>query len=166
MIENEEIINSRVIGAAEEAVQFFSYGNEENEERIFLSPGAPKWIQDIVWEAHGDLLPDDYVYEYVYDSFVRISDGVVGDDFSDHIQPDVYTFDLLKWLSSNLIRIEYVDEAVLRIGYADLLTAISYGQYLEQEGIHWIVLCGLKKHVDLGEEVWYDESEESQLEDK
>jgi hypothetical protein len=103
--------------------------------------------QEVIQKLHGidDMLPDNYRF----DSIVRILERLTEYDFEsfeelrhtgiDHeiieSLTDVYNQDLLKWLSSNLVRTDYVNEAY-NCGYLDsrhfdIFDAIRVGQYLE-----------------------------------
>jgi hypothetical protein len=60
------------------------------------------------------MLPDDYVFKWVYEFCDEISKLNVDEDPLD-IEvgaDDTYTHDLLKWLSSNLARIDFMEDAL------------------------------------------------------
>jgi len=109
----------------------------DNGEGFYaLKDDAPAWLRDAVMDAHDGELPNDWRYEtcahiwasfdadhYAYDedAYAEIADGLV----------DVYTVDLLGWLSRHLDRLGYVEEAAESFGRGDsLVDEIRQGQYL------------------------------------
>jgi hypothetical protein len=93
---------------------------------------APAWLYDAVQAAHGDELPNDWRYATCAAIVEALEDQGDGDGVADSLV-DVYTYNLLTWLSDNLSRTGYVDEALAEDvwdksnGVAGLIGA---GQYL------------------------------------
>ena len=89
---------------------------------IALKDDAPQGLQDAVREAHGDKLPDDFIFATFADLLQRISeyDAETVDDLRDsgydHEIVDsivnIYTHDLLQWLASDIDNLEYLAQAV------------------------------------------------------
>lgn len=122
-----------------------------------LRDGRPEWLSDLVYSAHDGLLPDDWKYSTVRAALDRISESEAEtrDDAMDESSSfadeavDVYTSDRYSWLSSNLTRSGYVDEATETFGAAaDVVEAIGRGQYLEAEEIYGLVCEGLDSRLD------------------
>lgn len=136
-METEEITYSTL-------AEMFTSQQRGDDRITVLADDAPEWAGDFVREAHGtDILPDDYRYRWIVDALDTLWEAQrLGnlDDVDDIAtewadQTDVYTHDLLTWLSSNLSRVGYVDQAQedgLLEGDADLISRISVGQYLER----------------------------------
>ncbi len=126
---------------ADKAAEFLDHFQcikvDRSEEEIYtLKDQAPPSLKDLVREAHGDFLPDDFRYETIQDALCALSDGL--EDLDEvRLEADIYHHDLLKWLSSNLKRIAYCDEAKEEFGLqeVDLMTLITYGQLREKEEI-------------------------------
>lgn len=119
------------------------------------TPGNPKWIQDIIYKCHYEgMLPDDYVFEWVHDFCVDISD----EDFDEeeyNIITDDYTHDLLKWLSSNLNRLGWVDEVYDECynTYAmNFDVALGMAQEREMRFVLETLVDGLRKVCDSDED--------------
>ena len=60
---------------------------------------------------------------------------------------DVMNVDLLRWVSSNLTRMAYVDEALEEYGMKDLAHALMAGQAAEMGEVYDYVLSGLEAQV-------------------
>ena len=131
-----------LLSIAEEARNWFKLKEIKREgedaKTIYVKKdGAPDWLTELVRDAHGDMLPDDYKYDYV----VLALDAIIaGDGNIDGIQfePDIYNRDLLNWLNSSLTRASYVDEASEEFDLGpsvDTYTRIGYGQIREKEEI-------------------------------
>ena len=121
-------------------------GEGDDAETIWtMRDGRPDWVQELTYKAHGDFLPDDWRYKtIVYALDAIVEGGEYGTD-PDHIgfefadgMVDVYTHDRNAWLSSNLNRAGYVEEAreegLIGDG-ADITEQIGVGQYEEAREI-------------------------------
>lgn len=98
---------------------------------------APDWLNDLCRDAHNDMMPDDFVYSVIEDALDAIIDAD-GDAEDLFLEADSYTRDLLAWLSSNLKRVNYVDEAAEEYGgdaSEGIVHLISAGQYHEKSQI-------------------------------
>src|SRR3990167_6138481 len=112
--------DERVIELAEKNEHFFVSKSRKKEgddsEYTSLADDAPEWLRDIVHDAHESMLPDDWKHEFISDAFDAIAGGEPGDLDSPELEADIYNHDLLRWLSSNLNRISFVDEAIEEYG--------------------------------------------------
>lgn len=124
----------------------------DEERKIYHQKvvGNPQWIQDMIYECHYQgMLPDDFVFEQVYLFCREISELNENDDPHDiEVHGDTYTHDLLKWLSSNLARIDFVEDAFddncTWNGKCDLVLMIGLGQEKEMEEILWTIIDKLE----------------------
>ena len=116
------------------------YVCRKNEHR------AEDWIQDMIRAAHGDMLPDDYVYQYASDALDAIAEGDEDGEYS-ILEPDVYTRDLLNWVGSDLNRVAYVDEAISE-GAETLFDALTRGQLDEKQMVFDTVKQALLDRID------------------
>lgn len=113
---------------------------------------APQWTQDLIYEAHGDMLPDDWKYkmiEFVADEVEDADDmedidaGEIANRFVDN---HCYTHERLQWLASNLQRPGYCDEAQeegLVHSDATMDQRVAIGMYTECCEVASIILAGL-----------------------
>jgi hypothetical protein len=138
--------------AAEIAYDWFETArrNPDESESAFVrvKDGAPEWVTDLVREAHGDFLPDDWRYEVIRNAveWIRDNDEQESGEFADD-QVDVYTGARLVWLSSNLRRASYVDEAISEFGFdteRGIIDMIGLGQYFEAQEVFGSVLSSLE----------------------
>jgi hypothetical protein len=136
---------------AKEAGSYF-VGAKRDSGTTFrkLKDERPEWVYELVREAHGDMLPDDWRYEAI-ETVLEAIEGI--DDPDDHptFEPDVYNSDLYKWLSSHSNRSAYCDAAAdegslsERASMADRLMA---GQVMEYEEIYGSVIQSLRDRLD------------------
>lgn len=143
-----------------------AYGEFERRERpdgesyTTLKDGAPRWLQDLVYKAHGNMLPDDWRYATIRAAlgFISDSDLESADDahdangeFSDG-NVDTFNSARFAWLASHLTRAGYCDDAAGEFGYtveSDGITGlIGLGQYAESGEVYSIVVDGLAAHLD------------------
>jgi len=100
-------------------------------------------IMQLIRSAHGDMMPDDFKYQFICEALQAISETDDIDDIC--LEPDCYNRDLLKWVSSNLTRASYVDEAVEEIGYKDFYNSLAIGQLREKDEVLYSVRASLEE---------------------
>ena len=129
--------------AAAKAKEFLKYFETKTRagsgEKIYtLCHHADEDLDNLVREAHGNLLPDDFIYETIHEVLCAFADCQSEEDWDEvRLEPDMYYHGLLKWLSSNLKRIHYCDEAIAEFGLenSDFMDVIAYGQQIEKDEI-------------------------------
>lgn len=137
---------------AQTYLEYFDRDTSESGQEFYKTKdNAPPELSHLVREAHGDMLPDNYKYEYIVTALEFISS--CDDPEEPEIEADPYYSDLLRWLSSNLTRSEYVDEYVQEFGLPDsedfqIMSLIGYGQWKEKQEVYWDVLRILQKIVE------------------
>lgn len=134
--------------AKDAAASFEVATREDGSPYTRRTSDAPEWLQELVFDAHGDMLPDDWRYACIAAACEAIADADDPDDdgheFADSYV-DVYTADLYEWLGSNLSRQGYCDEASEEFGPADsLVSQIMQGQYAEALEVYGSVLASLE----------------------
>jgi hypothetical protein len=127
---------------ASEAASWLETAKREGEDDYYvrIKDGAPEWVREMAYAAHGGMLPDDWRYACISAAVDAIDeageDGDLDDrgaEFADG-QVDVYTGERFAWLASNLTRQGYVDDAVsegLASPELDIADRIGLGQYME-----------------------------------
>lgn len=117
-----------------------------------LKDSAPDWMTDVCREAHGRMLPDDFVFEVIVESLEAIVDHDDTQDANDSLEASFRNFELLEWVSSNLSRSEYVNEGVREYGIDadkfDLFNALQVGQLTEKREIFSALLDALEDKLD------------------
>lgn len=106
----------------------------------------PKWMEEMAYESHSDMLPDDHRFEFIRDAldYLATEDNDPDDfDSEDGVAGyvDIYNHTLLAWLSSNLHRMAYVDEWVSEYGWPEdgLAGAMQVGQRGERVEVFSLV---------------------------
>ena len=133
----------------------------DNGESFYsFKDGSPEWFTDISSTAHGDMMPDDWRYSIMRDCLSSIADADADespDDLRDCISEwadsdtDVYNGQLANWLSSNLARGNFVDEAIDEYGWPKdrgIYGALALGQLLEREEVYSLLISALAEHAD------------------
>ncbi len=135
--------------AARYVDQFEPLERTENFSTYKRKDDADPKLQELCRVAHGDMMPDDYVYNYIVDALSLIADSSINElkDLDIEIESNIYTFDLLKWLYSNLNRANYVNSYVKEFSIEskdfDLHEVIAGGQIEEKREIFNSVLSSL-----------------------
>ncbi len=137
-IEQSKQLNEKVALKAGEFVNYFKRMIRDGgqQEIYILEDHAPSDLEELIQNAHGDFLPDDFRYETIYSALLAFWD--CNSDLDEvNLEADIYNHDLINWLSSSLKRINYCDGAQLEFGIekVDVITLISYGQQIEKDEI-------------------------------
>lgn len=139
--------------AQEMADSFITAERNSGESYTKLKSSAPDWVTDLVYEAHGGMLPDDWRYKCISEACEAIADGTSGEEFADDV--DVFSADLYDWLSSHGARRAYTDDARAEFGPGENIdNDIMRGQYMERLEVYDLVYAELENRmIDLeGEE--------------
>ena len=136
---------------------------KDDKEFIALKNHEPQWHVDLCLKAHenGDILPNDYIYKEIENSLMLILDaeGETEDEIREYtldgnfIEGDIYNFDLLAWVSSNLYFAEYVDRALEECCIKGFFNALQVGNQLFKEAVFYSVLDSLSERAQLGSQV-------------
>lgn len=119
---------------------------------------TPRWVKDMIYEAHDGMFPDDHKYEFVVEALCAIMEHEDDEDSArDSLEPDVYNADLTAWLASNVQRPGFVDEYIEDVGgEVGCIESIAGGQLREKQQVFQVVWNTLNEQL-LEEE---DEEEE------
>jgi len=124
-------------------------------------------FKDLYYNAHGEFMPDDIIYEHIYsiiseiEMYLRYKEEEC-DDIDDlideltgeiNIEPDQYTGALLDWLSSNLNRYAIADELYQEdYKYDNLFELMQVAQSTEIEEVKTSILNELRSMLEEIEE--------------
>jgi hypothetical protein len=152
-------MNKTVNELAREALRWFITDTRDNgEEFVKTKEGRPDWLENLIFTAHDDMLPDDYRYKFIEDALIMIADQDEDADLDcPEIEADSYTSDLTKWLHSRNDRVCYLTEALETFGIKDGFAALQLAQLREREEVFYSVLNSLR---ELCEEEQEDEEEQ------
>lgn len=128
------------------------YTIKDNYQDSFYK-GQLEWVKDMVFKAHNDLLPNDYIYSFIVEALDVIAEcetlkQAEEAPFEGYLEPDVYNGRLLAWVSDNLHFAWYVDNAMQEMDCKDLFTALAYGQAECKKEVYFTVLEHLKDKLE------------------
>lgn len=123
---------------AAEAFEWFETATRPNgEDYVRRSDGAPEWVADLVYAAHGGdsayLLPDDYRYAFIRDALEALADadGYM-DAAAEGLPETVYTSELLAWVGSSARRIAISDAVAEDLGIRGIFNTLQSGERAER----------------------------------
>lgn len=103
---------------------FFDVVEKSGKNITIYKDNAPQELIDAIHEAHGDRLPDDYIYQWFKDILSDLSDysietqedidEAMGEIIDSNIS--VYTSDLTEWLNTNNNNVYYLSEVLDEYG--------------------------------------------------
>lgn len=138
---------------------FKSIDVNDGTTRVVLKDNTPKELHDAVREAHGDKLPNDFIYSTFADLLSRISeyDAETVDELRDNGYDheiidgyvDIYTHDLLQWLASDINNLEYMSRVMAESVYIEedgAWQALARMQYYAIEDVMQYVLSLLENN--------------------
>ena len=101
-----------------EMLDNMEWKERQNGDKIVVNKTEIEWQKNIIHNAHGDKLPDDYCYEFIYEALCTLSDSEEGNEEESiyEIEADVYTSDLTDWLNNNNNNVYYLDEVIKEYG--------------------------------------------------
>lgn len=124
--------------------QFETKQRGEETITVFKSDASEE-LKDSVYKAHGDRLPDDWIFNTYESILVTLSGYTINsiDDVEENRGEivdslvDVYTSDLTAWLASNINNVSYIDEAKDNLGEAENgIATLSQAQYMAIDEIY------------------------------
>jgi hypothetical protein len=126
---------------------------KNGKDIIALKSHDIQWHVDLCREAHGDLMPNDLVYDAIYnvlEAIVNIDKDTQEDSLLEELEDygafeaDCYNHDLLNWVSDNNIFHSYCDEAMQELGVdKDFISIIACGQYFWKREVGQSVINSL-----------------------
>ena len=127
---------------------FFTKKRDDGEEFWLVKDDAPEELKELIHEAHEDMFPDDYKYEFILEALSTLSEYEDPDDAIEGIEADIYTSDLTDWLNSRNDRVYYLTEAQQQYQPEDGFQALSLAQYQEKSEVFWSVKNSLENTVE------------------
>ena len=140
--------------ASDLASAFVTDTRDDGKEFYKLSDEAAGWMTSAVHAAHGDMMPNDWVYEQCSRMADRLAD-CEPERWEDSVSEwadslvDVYNADRSAWLASHLDFAGWVDEAVDDMGHSDqgIFGDIGLGQYRFLEQIGYALVQAIREEV-------------------
>lgn len=131
-----------------EIQKHFELKQRDNGESFYSlkDNDKPEWLHDAIYQAHDGMLPDDYIYQWVYDAVCAYDDydGDIDRVYGD-LEGDIYNHALLKWLSSHSDRVALVDETMEELEISSgLMSLIQIAQVREKERVYAVIFEAIK----------------------
>ena len=109
--------------AKQYSVQFTRAKRDNGDEFVKVKDDAPdkEALRSLCMAGHdeGGLLPDDWRYEFIEAAIDALSEVEDADEAREHIEADIYTSDLTRWLHSAAYRVGYITDALEQGGGGD-----------------------------------------------
>lgn len=101
---------------ATDALRYFEVAERTDGTRyVRLTAEEPTWVREVIWAAHNGELPNDWRWLTIHSAFEAIARGEITDDDGAHefadTTTDPHTVNLLRWLTEDIQRIGYVEDA-------------------------------------------------------
>lgn len=119
----------------------------ESDDRWFRKDDSPKWVYNMVYDAHDDMFPDDYRYRFVVSALDAFSNYEDPQTALSEIESDPYNYQVVDWLGSNAVRISYADEYQTD-NEVSVMDVIRAGQVSEKYDTYQSVLKHLNQQLD------------------
>lgn len=102
----------------------FEVIDRKGEDIVVFSEKAGKDLKDAVYSAHGDRMPNDWIFDKFHSILSNLLEYNIEnlDDMDEYRAEivdglvDVYTSDLTAWLNESNYNVYYMDEAVREYG--------------------------------------------------
>ena len=149
-----ETIEMTLSDLARDCQKFMAYSRRDSGEGFYhATDDAPEWFRELCRDAHGEYLPDDYRYKWISHALDAFADYDNAEEAINDCEPEPYHSQLLSWVSSNLYRMGYVDEAISGFGCSTLSDALALGQAEEMRETYYSVMESLDKRLaEIGDE--------------
>ena len=107
------------------------------------------WIQSLCFEAHGDMLPEDWRYRFIVEALDALSEFDDPDEARDSLEASIYNHELTDWLGSHGHRPGYVDEACEEFGFhGGTIERIQWGMLSEKWEVFDSVLASIEEQLE------------------
>jgi len=108
----------------EKYLSFFEVKKRGNDNIVILADNAPPDLQDSISKAHGDRLPDDWIfdiYHSILDALMQYDINSLDDLDNNRAEivdglVDPYTSNLTAWLNSSNYNVHFITEAQEEFG--------------------------------------------------
>jgi len=131
---------------------FFIKKQRDNGEDFWIVESAPDELKELIRDAHEDMFPDDYKYEFIREALLDFASYEDIDSAIDNIEADPYTAGLTHWLASDINRVYYLTEAIEQYEPKDGFQVLTLAQYDEKREVYSSVQNSLEKIMDEYEE--------------
>ena len=126
-------------------LNMFEIKERNGDNIVVFKNNVSQDLRDSVYKAHGEHLPDDWIFDKYQSILSNLSDYDINslDDIEDNRSEivdglvDVYTSDLTSWLNSHNDNVYYIEEAQKTFGAIDDgFQLLSSAQYIAIDEIY------------------------------
>ena len=138
---------------AEEMYNNLERKTRKDESVFYACKESIEWQTDIIHKAHGEYMPNDFIYDTIHTVLSNISD--LGVDSTEEeaqeviyqLEPDCYTANLTAWLHDNNNNVYYLTEA-LETGVTDGFQALAIAQQIHIQEIAGLLVQGIIDYIE------------------
>jgi len=131
---------------ARQWVEKFEWAEREGRKYLRLKEEDPE-LTEIIREIHQDRLPNDFIYQEVWESLCEIAESD-GENLNPEKEPDTYYKDLWDWFG-DLQNIALIDEVLKEKGInLGIMDIIGIAQQREKERIYFEVIKYLNERAE------------------
>jgi hypothetical protein len=132
---------------AQQYAQAFTLKTKQDGSEVYVrKEPADDELQDLIQDAHDDMLPDDFRYQFIVEALQALADNEDPDDAQLSIEPDIYHHELTAWLDSNIGRTDYLTQVQQDCGpIQDGFELLSTAQLFEKYEVFHSVLASLNR---------------------
>lgn len=147
-----EVKTRTIMNVAGEMYNNMEYAKRSNGDKYIKCIKDVDWQRDIIGQAHDGRLPNDDIYERVYnilEVFMECNSENRVKDIIYEIEPDVYTSDLTRWLHDHNENVYYLTEVLEEFG-GDMngfqLLTIAQSKYIQEIG--QALISGIEEYIE------------------
>ena len=132
---------------AQEMYDNFEYAKRNDGTEFIKNIKDITWQKDIIYKAHQESSPNDYIYDFILEAVEILSESKAGledDAIYERIEADVYTSNLTAWLHDNNGNVYYLESAISQ-GVTDGFQLLMMAQLEAKREVASIVLGELRK---------------------
>lgn len=138
---------------ATEILENLEQKKRDNDGSYFYCPKKDiSWQRGIIFNAHLDRMPNDDIYNRIYDILESIQDIETEEEAQERlyeIEPDIYTNDLTAWLNDNINNVYYLTEALEEgLDIKDGFKLLMYAQSKYIQEIGQTLIQGIIEHLE------------------
>jgi len=141
-------MNKNINKVAIQSIKFFQIETREDGEEFIVCTSNGS-IKDFIHQMHDGHLPDDFTYKIINNCIESVASGRTEiSGVLEDVPADIYTYDLIKWSSSNLERISYINDVLSESQIEDFNELLQHAQSREIEEICYATLSFLESEAE------------------
>ena len=127
----------------------FSLETRDNGSEYWRrNPCAPDWITELCHTAHGDMLPEDYRYQFIVEALDALEEAEDPDEARDGYEYEHRNYQLALWLASHGHRFSYCDDWARDMCSRNTYDRLAGGHLQERLEVLNLVHGSLEAHLE------------------